>query len=163
MKILRMVCWLYWVCAVVAAGSVLAVDTETEEAAAVTRDGAADTNLPLVVYIGNNQYPPTRIEAFQHAGYTVGVYNLDAPRNLEERLTRDLPADRQAAEAQVQQRFEALPVEAVIEMFQPAALLVQWDIRKIPVFVFDRKAAVYGVTDAARALSLWESWKGGGE
>jgi integrating conjugative element protein (TIGR03757 family) len=144
------------------ANTALADSSMKREANDATQTAGA-TQLPMVVYIGNNQFLPEHIETIQQAGYTVGVYNLDAQRNLEESLVKDLPTDDpQVAERLVQQRFEALPVEDVIKVFQPAALLLQWDIHKIPVFVFNRKAAVYGVTDSVKALELWETWKNGG-
>jgi len=121
-------------------------------------------NPPRVVYIGTNDDPMEYAEAIERLDIPFAALNLDAQRNLEMRLAEDLPTDRDAASALIQQRFEALDTD-VRSVFHALVLTARWDIRKTPAFVFDRGAAViYGVTDARVAVSAWRRWqrRGGG-
>lgn len=121
-------------------------------------------NPPRVVYIGTNDYPVEHAEAFEHAAIPMASLNLDAQRNLEERLGNNLPDDWEAAAAEIDRRFEAMEAE-VDTVFHALMLTAKWDVKKTPAFVFDNGTAViYGLTDARRALSAWRRWlkqKGG--
>lgn len=118
--------------------------------------------LPRIVYIGTNDHPVENAVAATRAGVGLSTYNLDAQRNLENHLAADLPSDMAAAEALVQQRFDALSTEEVRAIFQAVILVAQWDIRQVPAFVFgDGEAVIYGLTDVGEALDHWRAWRHG--
>lgn len=118
------------------------------------------TDLPMVVYIGTNDYPVKKAEAATTAGISMVAYNLDAHRNLENHLTENLPSDMATAMALAEARFDALPQEDVKSIFQAVALTARWDIRKAPAFVFGNgEAVIYGLTDTAEALTVWRKWQ----
>ena len=120
-------------------------------------------NLPQVAYIGTNDFPMENAKAATKAGITLGVYNLDAQRNLETHLADNLPVDDMVlANTIVQQRFDALPEGAVQSAFEAVSLSARWDIRKAPAFVFgDGEAVIYGVSNAGEALEIWREWQRG--
>ena len=122
---------------------------------------AAPHDLPRIVYIGTNDSPVENPSAASRAAFDLSTYNLDAQRNLENHLAADLPSDMTAAEALVQQRFDDLSTEEVRAIFQAVVLVSQWDIRKVPAFVFgDGEAVIYGLTDVGDALDHWQAWRG---
>ncbi len=126
-------------------GCVLAVAGETE------------SEMPTVVFIGTNQYQATNTEAAQTFGVRLKPFNLDAHRNLEQKLSEGLPTDLVEAERIANERLMALPGLEVQTAFQGIALALQWDIRKAPAYVFDNGGSViYGVTDLSVAIKRWQ-------
>lgn len=118
------------------------------------------TDLPKVVYLGTNEFPPVNIEAFEDSQYEIAVFNLDAQRNLEESLTRDLPQNVEQAEQIVRDRTKQLSQDDILSIFQAPAIVIKWGIQKTPAWIFNNGTSViYGVTDARYALQLWEDWK----
>lgn len=144
-------------------GMPVAANQNTEQSA--ERGDSTTQTTPLIVYIGTNDYLPENTEAAAEAGVQLGIYNLDAHRNLENRLTEGLPTTPGMMKIEdvqriVEQRFNALSPEEVKSIFEPVSLAQRWDIRKVPVFVFGAGAAViYGITDVAVALEYWRYWR----
>ena len=126
-----------------------------------------DHAMPLIVYIGTNEYPVENADAAARAGVTLATYNLDARRNLEQMMMAGLPTspdesnlDIDALQAIVEQRFNALSQDDLKSIFQPVMLVQRWDIRKAPAFVFGNgQAVVYGLTDAEAMLEYWHEWQ----
>lgn len=123
-------------------------------------------NLPQIIYIGTNDHPLENARAAEQAGITLGAYNLDAQRNLEHWLIRDLPVDLadprdfERVQGIVQARFAELSDDDVRNAFMAVMLAAQWDIRKAPAFVFGNGISViYGLTDAAVAIDHWRAWR----
>jgi integrating conjugative element protein (TIGR03757 family) len=112
---------------------------------------------PLVVYLGTNQYPLGNAQRAVRYGVRLVQYNLDGHRNLERRLSADLPPNLEAAERIVNERLAALDGEELQNAFRGIALAIQWDIRKAPAFVFDNgQTVIYGLTDVEVALKRWQ-------
>lgn len=112
---------------------------------------------PVVTYIGTNDYEIVNAGAAEAHGVRLVVYNLDAHRNLEKRLSADLPDDPVEAERIANERLEALDGRTVQEAFRGVALAIQWDLRKAPAIVFGAgEQVIYGVTDLEEALKRWE-------
>jgi len=124
-------------------------------------------SIPLIIYIGTNDYPLENADAAARAGVNLGVYNLDAQRNLERRMMDGLPTspeesnlDINALQRIVEQRFNALSQDELRSIFQPVMLAERWDIRKAPAFIFGNgEAVVYGLTDVLAILKLWQEWQ----
>ena len=117
----------------------------------------SSSESPLVVYLGTNAYPLHNADQAARYGVRLVQYNLDGHRNLERRLSADLPQNLEEAERIVNERLAALDGEALQNAFRGIALAIQWDIRKAPAFVFDNgQAVIYGLTDAEVALKRWQ-------
>jgi len=121
---------------------------------------------PMIVYLGTNDFPLENADAATRAGMTLAAYNLDAHRNLEHRLMEGLPTSLKtldrigAIQNIVEQRINALPEQAIMNIFQPVMLVQRWDIRKVPAAVFGNgEAVVYGITDADLILEYWREWR----
>ena len=112
---------------------------------------------PVMVYLGTNQYPLLNADQAARYGVRLVQYNLDDHRNLERRLSADLPQNLEEAERIVNERLAALDGEALQNAFRGIALAIQWDIRKAPAFVFENgQTVIYGLTDAEVALKRWQ-------
>ena len=115
------------------------------------------SELPLVVYLGTNDYPVRNADQAAAYGVRLMAYNLDGHRNLERRLSEDLPPNLEEAERIANERLAALDGEELQNAFRGIALALQWDIRKAPAFVFeDGQAVIYGLTDVTVALKRWQ-------
>ena len=107
----------------------------------------------LVTYFGNNAYPIRHPEVAAEYQADLTHYNLDAIHNLEQSLAEGLPTDPEAAEAEANARLDQLDPDLTNRMFDGLAYSLQWQVRKIPAFVFgDGEYVIYGVTDTATAL-----------
>jgi len=130
-------------------------------------DASPERSMPLIIYIGTNEYQLENVDAATREGITLGVYNLDARRNLERRMMEGLPTspeesnlDIDALQAIVEQRFNALSQDELTSIFQAIMLVQRWDIRKAPAFVFGNgQAVIYGLTDVEEMLEFWREWQ----
>jgi integrating conjugative element protein (TIGR03757 family) len=87
-------------------------------------------------------------------------YDLDAPAALEAELGADLPDDPERAAAMATRRLQrggAALIERVRQAWQGVVQAKRYGLDRIPAIVFDRNAAVYGVTDAEEALGVYRS------
>ena len=94
------------------------------------------------------------------------VYTVDRIDRLQSALSKDLPAEPEAAKQHALQRFQRMDAQLSSELENAAKGLVQamqYGIDRYPVIVFDGKAVVYGVTDVKAATRLYEQWREGGE
>ncbi len=89
------------------------------------------------------------------------VYDLSAPKRLLDAMGLGLPKNPEQAKAIAAGRFNA-GKPGLAAAFGGHALAVQYGIAKIPAIVFNRGEAVaYGLTDVARAASLYRQWRQG--
>lgn len=119
----------------------------------------AGNNNQRLTYLGTNQYPIKNAEMAREYGFLLSQHNLDALNNLEAEITKGLPLDN-LAEAQriANERFNQLSEEQGVELLRGPARLVQWDIKKLPAFVFgDGQYVIYGVTDTDAALRRYRN------
>jgi integrating conjugative element protein (TIGR03757 family) len=120
---------------------------------------AADQQ-PLVTYIGTNDYGIVNASVAKDYGVKLVVYNLDAHRDLEKRLSADLPADLMEAERIANERLKALDGRTIQKAFRGVALAIQWDLHKAPAFVFGNgEQVIYGVTNLEEALKRWNFYR----
>jgi integrating conjugative element protein (TIGR03757 family) len=92
----------------------------------------------------------------------VDVYAIDGVQRLEAELSRALPADARAAKRDVLARIDALNesrMQPVRHAVLGLAKAMQYGLDRYPAIVFDRRAVVYGVTDAALALRRYRQWQ----
>ena len=92
---------------------------------------------------------------------TVRTFHIDAQVRLNETLSKDLPADRDKAEAIVLAWIQALNRarlgQALAESFDGLMLAQRYGIDRYPAVVFDSgEGVVYGVIGLREALRLYE-------
>jgi len=88
------------------------------------------------------------------------VYDLDAPKRLEERLSANLPGDPAAAQRLLEQRLQAADLEAqVLAAFGGLLQAARLGLDRLPAVVFDDAAIVYGVTDLPGAAEQYARWR----
>ena len=107
----------------------------------------------LLTYLGTNDYPLLNNRVIEQSDFQFEGFNVDDLSNLEKEITKALPDNREEAEQIANQRLEMLDEERSTNIFKGIARLVQWDIKKLPAFVFgDGQYVVYGVRDAGVAI-----------
>ena len=113
---------------------------------------ALANEVPIrLTYLGTNHYQISHAENV--SDYQIEIFNLDELNNLEKEITSNLPNDPIQAERLASARMQDLDNEKAMRMFKSVALLIEWDVKKLPAFVFgDGEYIIYGVTDTAIAI-----------
>ena len=126
--------------------------------------------LLAVAGLGSASGAAGRVEVFKLVGQRltgVGdatVYEVDRLRAITERLSIGLPADARRAGEIARARFEAMSKGEQAELELAARVVGQaahYRIDKVPAIVFDGRAVIYGVTDVARARTIYRRWQAG--
>lgn len=104
------------------------------------------------------------VARLQAAGIKVDFYNLDAPKLLSKALSQDLPANPQAAQDQILQRWRRSGTHALVQRYQQAyqglSKCLQYGLDRYPAMVFNQgEAVIYGITDLTQAVHLYQTGK----
>ncbi len=136
----------------------------------------------LVVLLGqlsqaDSAVPVTRIDVFvtaeqsvkrldtfvaKHPDITLHVHTLDAIENLEDELSKGLPADPREAKRLALDRLKQLSKDTRYQLEHAAtaiATALHYGVVKYPAIVFDAEFVVYGVTDPVLALRHYHRWR----
>ncbi len=115
--------------------------------------------------------PSTAIEVFTDSMNPVAnnadgitVYYIDRIDRLQKELSKDLPANPEAAKQAALHRFQRMDSHLSSELENAAKSLVQamqYGIDRYPAIVFDGKAVVYGITDIRAATQVYRQWQAG--
>ena len=106
-----------------------------------------------MTYLGTNQKTILHPEAATEYQFEIEVFNLDELSNIEAEITHNLPLDPVKAEQLANERMGSLDKTKAMKLFKGVALLIEWDIKKLPVFVFgEGNYVIYGVTDTSIAI-----------
>jgi integrating conjugative element protein (TIGR03757 family) len=121
----------------------------------------ASTPLHSIEVVFNDQTPVSNAET---QDVTVGLYNLDAPAAARNSLSQGLPANAEVAKRIVLQRLNQEGSAALNARYQTAyQALTQslaYGLDRFPAIVFNHgQAVVYGVTDLAVALQMFQQWQ----
>ena len=129
------------------------------------------TALVLVVAgLGSASGEAVRVEVFKLGAQRLtgvgdaSVYEVDRLRGITQRLSIGLPADARRAGEIARARFDAMSKGEQEELQHAARVVGQaahYRIDKVPAIVFDGRAVVYGVTDVARARTIYRRWQAG--
>ncbi|MFN3493638.1 MAG: TIGR03757 family integrating conjugative element protein [Hydrogenophaga sp.] len=119
----------------------------------------------------------TRIEVFansamvitpEHAQnsqqYQVVIYRLDALKQVEAQINRNVPKTDAAAReyfARNEAQLKRAISPSVINAANGITLVNHYRIERIPAIVLDGKSVIYGVTDINQALALYQRSQGG--
>ncbi|KGD66131.1 hypothetical protein Y5S_00603 [Alcanivorax nanhaiticus] len=94
----------------------------------------------------------------------ITVYHIDRIDRLQQELSKDLPANPEAAKQTALHRFQRMDNKLSHELENAANGLVQamqYGIDRYPAMVFDGKAVVYGITDIRAATQRYRQWQAG--
>lgn len=109
-----------------------------------------------LTFLGTNQYPISYPEVASEYQFDIEAFNLDALSNLEKEIIKDLPTDPMEAERIANERMGNLDEARAMRLFKSIALLIEWDIKKLPAFVFgEGDYVIYGVVDTATAIKRY--------
>ncbi len=113
--------------------------------------------------------PSTTIEVFTDSMNPVAngvdgitVYYIDRIDRLQKELSKDLPANPEAAKQAALHRFQRMDNKLSHELENAANGLVQamqYGIDRYPAIVFDGNAVVYGITDVRAATQRYRQWQ----
>ncbi len=108
--------------------------------------------------------PIKRLDAFvlKHPEITLRIHTLDAIENLEDELSRDLPADPRSAKRLALVRLKQLSKGTRAQLQHSAtsiATALHYGVEQYPAIVFDAEFVVYGLTDPFRALEHCRRWR----
>lgn len=132
---------------------------------------------PLLFSAALQAGEPLTLEVFTAAGFpvsgqddrrlqgaTVTVYAVDGLEQFESTLSRNLPADADAASAEALRRIGELD-DARMAPAKDAAIglakAVQYGVDRYPAVVVNGTVVVYGVTDLVDAAARYEAWRRG--
>ena len=114
---------------------------------------------------------PSEIEVFIDsmnpvANYADGitVYCIDRIDRIQQELSKDLPANPEAAKQTALRRFQRMDNKLSHELENASNGLVQamqYGIDRYPAIVFDGNAVVYGITDVRAAIQRYRQWQTG--
>jgi len=113
----------------------------------------------------NQQTPIRNVDVIQSSltrqGVTLAVYNLDAPAQLSQLLSQNLPIDATAAKKILQERLYQQGSTSLQQQYQIAyqSLIksLAYQLDRFPAIVFNHgQAVIYGVTDLKEALALYQ-------
>jgi integrating conjugative element protein (TIGR03757 family) len=117
----------------------------------VTYAGEAITKM---TYLGTNNKLIVNPGAATEHQFEFEIFNLDGLSNIEAEVTKNLPKDPVEAERIADERMGSLNKTKAMRLFKGVALLIEWDIKKLPAFVFgEGQYVIYGVTDTATAIN----------
>ena len=94
----------------------------------------------------------------------ITVYYIDRIDRLQQELSKDLPANPEAAKQTALHRFQRMDSQPSHELENAANGLVQamqYGIDRYPAIVFDGNAVVYGITDVRAATQRYRQWQAG--
>lgn len=92
----------------------------------------------------------------------ITVYYIDRIDRLQKELSKDLPANPEAAKQAALHRFQRMDNKLSHELENAANGLVQamqYGIDRYPAIVFDGNAVVYGITDVRAATQRYRQWQ----
>jgi len=128
----------------------------------------ASTPLHSIEVVFNDQTPVSNASLMQSSlqaqGVTVALYNLDAPATVRNTLSQGLPANVELAKKILLQRLNQDGSAALNARYQTAyqALTqsLEYGLDRFPAIIFNHgQAVVYGVTDLAVALQMFQNWQ----
>ncbi len=94
----------------------------------------------------------------------ITVYYIDRIDRIQQELSKDLPANPEAAKQTALHRFQRIDSHLSSELENASKGLVQamhYGIDRYPAIVFDGNAVVYGITDVRAATQRYRQWQTG--
>ena len=92
----------------------------------------------------------------------ITVYCIDRIDRIQQELSKDLPANPEAAKQTALRRFQRMDNKLSHELENASNGLVQamqYGIIRYPAIVFDGNAVVYGITDVRATIQRYRQWQ----
>lgn len=114
--------------------------------------------LTVEAFTDSGQLP---IQAPSKPGLTVTLYDLSAPKHIEQELSAGLPTNPEAA-AKVASQFIQANQETLAQRlmmaYQSHTKAMDYGLTHYPALVFNGQAIIYGVTDVQDGLNRYQTW-----
>ena len=114
--------------------------------------------LTVEAFTDSGQMP---ISVLQKPGLTVTLYDLSAPKHIEQELSAGLSTNPEAA-AKVASQFIQANQEALAQRlmmaYQSHTKAMDYGLTHYPALVFNGQAIIYGVTDVLDGLNRYQTW-----
>jgi integrating conjugative element protein (TIGR03757 family) len=114
--------------------------------------------LTVEAFTDSKQLP---IPVLQKPGLTVTLYDLSAPKHIEQELSAGLSTNPEAA-AKVASQFIQANQEALAQRlmmaYQSHTKAMDYGLTHYPALVFNGQAVIYGVTDVLDGLNRYQTW-----
>ncbi len=114
-------------------------------------------SMTLITYNGR---PAINVEEVRNKGIAVHSLNLDGLINVAAHLLREVPRDPEhvdEAAALIQRRVAELDPNDLASVFRAQIYARRWGVKRVPALVINGgEEVLYGVTDFARALEIWQ-------
>jgi integrating conjugative element protein (TIGR03757 family) len=94
----------------------------------------------------------------------ITVYYIDRIDRIQQELSKDLPANPEAAKQTALRRFQRMDNKLSHELENASNGLLQamqYGIDRYPAIVLDGNAVVYGITDVRAAIQRYRQWQTG--
>ena len=91
----------------------------------------------------------------------ITVYYIDRIDRIQQELSKDLPANPEAAKQTVLRRFQRKLSHELENASNGLVQAMQYGIDRYPAIVFDGNAVVYGITDVRAAIQRYRQWQTG--
>lgn len=115
----------------------------------------SSATLDVFVSAPNERGALHGLETLQADGVVITVHDLSAQKRIEQQLSADLPAEKDAALDTATARIHSLTQttrDALRAAHEAHAAATHWRIARTPAFVIDGEHVRYDATDA---VSLW--------
>ena len=124
---------------------------------------AANAN-PAITVITSGQRP-INVSGIDPA--VIKVFNLDAVRDIEAQLSRNLPVNEAEALAIARKRIDNIGQSTLnaklTKAYSGVLTALTLGIDRYPAIVFENRFIVYGITDVAVALQKYYAWQEKGD
>ena len=114
--------------------------------------------LTVEAFTDSGQLP---IHVLQKPGLTVTLYDLSAPKHIEQELSAGLSTNPEAA-AKVASQFIQANQETLAQRlmmaYQSHTKAMDYGLTHYPALVFNGQAIIYGVTDVLDGLNRYQTW-----
>ena len=91
----------------------------------------------------------------------ITVYYIDRIDRIQQELSKDLPANPEAAKQTVLRRFQRKLSHELENASNGLVQAMQYGIDRYPAIVFDGNAVVYGIIDVRAATQRYRQWQAG--
>ena len=114
--------------------------------------------LTVEAFTDSKQLP---IPVLQKPGLTVTLYDLSAPKHIEQELSAGLPNNPEAAAKVASQFIQANQdnlAQRLMMAYQSHTKAMDYGLTHYPALVFNGQAIIYGVIDVLDGLNHYQTW-----
>ncbi len=122
------------------------------------------TEQLFIEVVTSDSFPITATQDLKKQGISINIYNLDDGKRLVAQIGANLPNNQNDAKNVLLQRFKKMGDKQVkaqfIQAYQAVTLSTQYGLSRYPAVVFNHgESVIYGETNLAQAIRLYQQWK----